>query len=111
MQVSRWGDSLAVRLPKDLVERLGLAAGDALTVVAVDDCRVTLARDTRRADALALTGARKVRLPEDDRFDRDAAHARRMDTPGAEPRRWIEQPAVSNFCRGFHPSRLSMVTG
>ncbi len=37
MQVSRWGNSLAVRLPKDLVERLGLAAGDALTVVALDD--------------------------------------------------------------------------
>ena len=37
MQVSRWGNSLAVRLPRALVERLGLAAGDALTVVALDD--------------------------------------------------------------------------
>ena len=86
MQVSRWGNSLAVRLPKDLVDRLGLSAGDALTVVAVGDGRVTLARDTRRADAMARMRARKVRLPEDYRFDRDAAHARGVDAPEAEPR-------------------------
>ena len=87
MQVSRWGNSLAVRLPRDLVHRLGLAAGDALTVVAVDDGRVTLARDTRRADALARMRARKVRLPDDYRFDREAAHARGADAPEAEPLR------------------------
>jgi antitoxin MazE len=87
MQVSRWGNSLAVRLPKDLVERLGLAAGDALTVVTIDDGRVTLARDTRRADALARMQARKVRLPEDYRFDRDAAHDRGVDVADGEPRR------------------------
>jgi len=86
MQVSRWGNSLAVRLPKDLVERLGLAAGDALTVVALDDGQVTLARDTRRADALARMQARKVRLPEGYRFDRDATHTRGLDAPEAEPR-------------------------
>ena len=28
MQVSKWGDSLAVRLPKALVEKMGLRAGD-----------------------------------------------------------------------------------
>lgn len=87
MQVSRWGNSLAVRLPREIVARLGLAAGDALTVVALGDGRVTLARDTRRADALARMRARKVRLPEDYRFDRDAAHERGADAPGAEPRR------------------------
>ncbi len=87
MQVSRWGNSLAVRLPREIVARLGLAAGDALTVVALGDGRVTLARDTRRADALARMRARKVRLPEDYRFDRDAAHERGVDAPGAEPRR------------------------
>lgn len=84
MQVSRWGNSLAVRLPRDLVERLGLAAGDALTVVALDDGRVTLARDTRRADALARMQARKVRLPTDYLFDREASHTRGGDAAEAE---------------------------
>jgi antitoxin MazE len=87
LQVSRWGNSLAIRLPKDMVERLGLTAGDALRVVALEDGRVTLARDTRRADALARMQARRVRLPVDYRFDRDAAHARGADDPGAESRR------------------------
>jgi antitoxin MazE len=87
MQVSRWGNSLAVRLPKDLVERLGLSVGDALTVVTVDGDRVTLARDTRRADALARMQARKVRLPDDYRFDRVAAHDRGVDVSEAELRR------------------------
>ena len=31
MQVSKWGDSLAVRLPKALVEKMGLRAGDDST--------------------------------------------------------------------------------
>lgn len=95
MQVSRWGNSLAVRLPKGLVERLGVAAGDSLTVVAVEDGRVTLARDTKRADALARMQARKFRLPEDYRFDREAVHDRgaedggllRAGTPGVGPER------------------------
>jgi len=34
MIVSRWGNSLAVRLPKALVEKLGLKEGDELNVVA-----------------------------------------------------------------------------
>ena len=34
MQVSKWGNSLAVRLPKALVDQLGLKEGDELNVVA-----------------------------------------------------------------------------
>ena len=34
MQVSKWGNSLAVRLPKALVDELGLKEGDELDVVA-----------------------------------------------------------------------------
>lgn len=34
MRVSKWGNSLAVRLPVSVVERLGLKEGDELTVAA-----------------------------------------------------------------------------
>ncbi len=34
MQVSKWGNSLELRLPKALVEELGLNEGDELNVVA-----------------------------------------------------------------------------
>lgn len=64
--------------------------GDALTVMSVGDGRVTLARDTRRADALARMQARKLQPPQDWRFDREAAHARGLadpEAPGAAPGR------------------------
>jgi antitoxin MazE len=87
MQVNRWGNSLAVRLPKWLVDQLGLSAGDALTIVSVDEGRVTLARDTARSDALARMRTRRIRLPDDYRFDREAAHERGPDRPEKELRR------------------------
>ena len=33
MRVSKWGNGLAIRLPKDIVEAIGLAAGDELRIV------------------------------------------------------------------------------
>jgi antitoxin MazE len=87
MQVNRWGNSLAVRLPKRLVDQLGLSAGDALTIVSVDDGRVTLARDTARSDALARMRSRQIRLPADYRLDRDAVHERGPDRFETESRR------------------------
>ncbi len=38
----RWGNSLAVRLPKQVVERARLAEGEALTVDATAEGRVTI---------------------------------------------------------------------
>jgi antitoxin MazE len=35
MQVSKWGDSLVVRLPNALVEKKSLKAGDELNIVDV----------------------------------------------------------------------------
>ncbi len=37
MQVFKWGDDLAVQLPKALVEELGLKEGDDVNVVAASD--------------------------------------------------------------------------
>jgi antitoxin MazE len=77
MQVSRWGNSLAVRLPKALVEQLGLKEGDQLNVVAAKDgaIEVETAEDRRRR-ALGRMAARNWTLPEGYRFDRDEANER-----------------------------------
>jgi antitoxin MazE len=37
VRVSRWGNSLAVRLPKQLAEQLGLAEGQAIDLSIVDN--------------------------------------------------------------------------
>jgi antitoxin component of MazEF toxin-antitoxin module len=82
MRVSRWRNGLAVRLPRDRVERLGLHACDALTVFAAGEGRVALARDDRRADALVRMDRRAPGLPEGWRLGRDGADARDDREPG-----------------------------
>jgi antitoxin MazE len=77
MQVSRWGNSLAVRLPKALVERLGLKEGDQLNVVAAIDGAIEVeTNEGQRRRALERMAARNWTLPEGYRFDRDEANER-----------------------------------
>lgn len=77
MQISRWGNSLAVRLPKALVDRLGLKEGDELNVVAAsqETIEVETKREQRRR-AIERMAARNWTLPPDYKFDRDETNAR-----------------------------------
>ena len=76
MLVSRWGNSLGVRLPRALVDDLGLKPGDELQVVAATSRRVEVRKDARREQAVERMRARGLRIPEGYRFDRDEANAR-----------------------------------
>ena len=77
MQVSKWGNSLAVRLPKALVDQLGLKEGDELEVVAASDSTIKVeTKQARRQRALDNIRARKWTLPPDYKFDRDEANER-----------------------------------
>ena len=77
MQVSKWGNSLAVRLPKALVDKLGLKEVDELHVVAADAGTITVeTRQDQRLRALSRMAARNWTLPEGYRFDRDEANER-----------------------------------
>jgi antitoxin MazE len=75
--VSKWGNSLAVRLPKALVDQLGLKEGDELNVVAAKDATIEVeTRERRRLRALENMRARQWTLPPDYKFDRDEANER-----------------------------------
>ncbi|SDI65096.1 MULTISPECIES: AbrB/MazE/SpoVT family DNA-binding domain-containing protein [Bradyrhizobium] len=77
MRVSKWGNSLAVRLPKALVEQLGLKEGGELNVVAVGNDTIAVeTKEARRFRALDQLSKRKWTLPEDYKFDRDGANER-----------------------------------
>jgi antitoxin MazE len=77
MRVSRWGNSLAVRLPKALVEQLGLKEGDQLNVVAAKDGDVKVeANEDQRRRTLERMAVRNWTLPEGHRFDRNEANER-----------------------------------
>jgi antitoxin MazE len=75
MQVAKWGNSLAVRLPAELVRGLGLKEGDQIDLRKDDDGMAV--RRLPRADEV-LAGLRQFRgkLPAADRLSRDDAHER-----------------------------------
>ena len=76
MQVSKWGNSLAVRLPKALVDQLGLKEGDELTWS--PPARKRSRSNQRRAapPGNERMAARNWTLPPDYKFDRDEADER-----------------------------------
>ena len=76
MQVSKWGDSLAIRLPKTLVEKMGLSAGDELNIVDVAERTLIVAKEDRRNAAIERLTSLNWTLPPDYKFDRDEANER-----------------------------------
>jgi len=76
MQVSKWGNSLAVRLPKKLVEALKLNPGDELDVVSASKGRIEVKKQDKRAEFLRQVEQFRFPLPEGYRFDRDEANER-----------------------------------
>ncbi|MGF1612064.1 MAG: AbrB/MazE/SpoVT family DNA-binding domain-containing protein [Kiloniellales bacterium] len=76
MKVAKWGNSLAVRLSKAVVEALGLKEGDEIEIVVAGLRRIEIARGGSREQALARMKALKRPLPKGFRFDRDAANER-----------------------------------
>jgi len=53
MQVAKWGNSLAVRLPAKLVADLGLVEGDEIEVVRASRERLEIERKMNREEAIA----------------------------------------------------------
>lgn len=77
MQVSKWGNSLAVRIPTTVVEALGIKEGDDITIEVVDERRFQIRRTPHTEELLARLRAFRGRLPADFKFDRLEAHGER----------------------------------
>lgn len=76
MQVAKWGNSLAIRLPAAVVEALELRAGDEVEVRVADARTFEVARDHSREPALARIRAFRKDIPADWKFDREEANSR-----------------------------------
>lgn len=76
MQVSKWGNSLAVRIPKDVARALGLREGDDIELRLAADGAVEIERDDRVRKAMEVIRSLRGHLPADYKFDRDEANAR-----------------------------------
>jgi antitoxin MazE len=76
MQVARWGNSLAIRIPAAVAEALELKAGDEVEIRVEGSREFALRRKPSREDLLKRLRSMRGRLPADFVFDRDAAHER-----------------------------------
>lgn len=76
MQVAKWGNSLAVRLPRAVVEALKLKPGDDIEIRVAGAREFAVSRKPGREALLKRLGAFRGRLPADFTFDRDEANAR-----------------------------------
>jgi antitoxin MazE len=77
MQVSKWGNSLGVRLPRAVVKALGLKEGDEIEITIAGARRFGVSRDRRREEALKRLLKYRGRIPEGFKFEREKANARR----------------------------------
>ncbi len=76
MQVSKWGNSLAVRLPSAVVEALELLEGDDIEIHIAGSRSFGVARKPDRETWLKRLRSLRGRMPADFKFDRDEANGR-----------------------------------
>jgi antitoxin MazE len=76
MRVSKWGNSLAVRLPSEVVEALELKEGDEIEIKIADAREFKVRRDPARQRALDRLRRLRRPLPHGFVFDRAGANAR-----------------------------------
>jgi antitoxin MazE len=76
MRISKWGNSLAVRLPASLVESLNLKEGDEIVMRPSSSGDLDVYRKPTREELLERLKAFEGRFPADFKFDREEANAR-----------------------------------
>lgn len=76
MQVSKWGNSLAIRLPASVVGALKLKEGDDIEVLVADERVFKVRRKPGSGEILLKIRKFRGKLPPDFIFDRDDANVR-----------------------------------
>jgi antitoxin MazE len=76
MQVSKWGNSLAVRLPSAVVEALALVEGDEIEIQVANARSFEIKKRPSPRELLAQLRKYRGRLPADFKFDRLEANSR-----------------------------------
>ena len=77
MQVSKWGNSLAIRLPAAVVEALELKEGDQIEVRVAGAKHFEVSRDKTREAALDRLKKLQWHLPADFKFNREELYDRK----------------------------------
>ena len=89
MQVSKWGNSLAVRLPAAVVKALELKEGDEIEIGVKSNRQVE--RDPRRLEAIEAIRKLARPLPPGYKFNRDEIYDRGMMRNAEQEREPVAQ--------------------
>ncbi|HUB95365.1 MAG TPA: AbrB family transcriptional regulator [Stellaceae bacterium] len=84
MRISKWGSYLAVKLPRKLVRKLGLRAGDQLDIVAASFGEIMVEKIDPQADFLKRMERFHWHARPRCTFNRDEANERRGQRTGPE---------------------------
>jgi antitoxin MazE len=76
MKVSKWGNSLAIRLPASVVKALELHEGDEIEVAIADEQVFQVRKKPGKEDILTRLRRFRGKLPADFKFDRDDVNVR-----------------------------------
>jgi len=76
MQVAKWGNSLAIRLPIALVKTMNLSEGDEVHLSVRGARGLSLSKKPTKEEIVAALREFEGRLPADFKFDRDDANER-----------------------------------
>jgi antitoxin MazE len=76
MKVSKWGGSLAVRLPKELVEKLDISAGDDINLTQLDEQTFKVSKRESIEEFRRTMSKFNWQVPEGYKFNRDEANER-----------------------------------
>ena len=76
MQVSKWGNSLAIRIPAAVVEALQLKEGDEIEIRVAGNREFEVDRDRKREKAIETIRRLARPFPPGFKFDREEAHER-----------------------------------
>ncbi len=76
MQVAKWGNSLAVRLPASVVQALNLKEGEEIDLHIAGERSFEVAKQASAKELLVRLRGLRGRLPADFHFDRLEANAR-----------------------------------
>ena len=76
MKLAKWGNSLAVRIPAEVVAKLGIAPNEEVEIKVTGEHSLEVARDRRRLEAIEAIRRLAVPLPPGYKFNREELHDR-----------------------------------
>lgn len=76
MKIAKWGNSLAIRVPSEVAEKLKLKSGDDVQIEVTGDHKFEVSRDRSREQAIKRIRKLRFTVPDDYKFNRSEIYDR-----------------------------------